>query len=90
MSYRIRYPGSPEESAASPKIRWKAAITIGVLLFVSVLTFPGIRTYAEMLFAASRPSDHAIAMKGLAGAWCSGDDVYEAVLLYCRKLLALA
>ena len=48
MSYRIRYPGGPEESAASPKIRWKAAITIGVLLFVSVLTFPGIRTYAEI------------------------------------------
>ena len=90
MSYRIRYPGGPEESAASPKIRWKAAITIGVLLFVSVHTLPRRRTYAAMLFAASRPSDPAIAIQGLAGAWCSGDDVYEAVLLYCRKLLALA
>lgn len=90
MSYRIRYPGGPKERTASPKMRWKAAITIGVLLFVSVLTFPGIRTYAEALFVASHPSDHTIAMKGLAGAWCAGDDIYEAVLLYCRKLLALA
>lgn len=90
MSYRIRYPGGPEESTTCPKMRWKAAITIGVLIFVSVLTFPGIRTYAETLFVASHPSNHTIAMKGLAGAWCAGDDVYEAVLLYCRKLLALA
>lgn len=90
MSYRIRYPGGPEDNSTNRKIRWKAAIAVGVLLFVSVLTFPGIRTYAEALLVASHPSDHTIAMKGLAGAWCAGDDVYEAVLLYCRKLLALA